>query len=91
MPQRDNNEYDNDSNDTFLLFKPKILNAIKFTPDRKKRADFEAIFNHLTKTEASNTNKELVENLLSQLVNCKLIINKNITNNKSKLVLICFA
>ena len=26
--------------------------------------------------EASNADKELVENLLSQLVNCKLIINK---------------
>ena len=28
------NRYDNDSN-TFLLFKPKILNAIKFIRDRK--------------------------------------------------------
>ena len=28
------NRHDNDSN-TFLLFKPKILNAIKFIRDRK--------------------------------------------------------
>ena len=38
------NRSDNDINDTFLLFKPKILNAINFTLDRKKRADLETIF-----------------------------------------------
>ena len=36
----------------------------------------EAILDHLTKTEASNADKELVEKFLPQLVNCKLIINK---------------
>ena len=35
----------------------------------------EATFDHLTKT-ASNADKELAGNLLSQLVNCKLTINK---------------
>ena len=40
-------KYDNDSNDTFLLFKPKILNAIKFIRDRKKLADLEATFDRL--------------------------------------------
>ena len=81
MTQGNNNntaldKYDNDSNDTFLLFEPKILNAIKFIRDRKKCANLEAIFDHLTKTEASDTDKELVESLLSQVVNCKLIISK---------------
>ena len=42
----------------------------------KKRADFEAIFDHLNMTDTSNIDKELVENLLSQVVNFKLIINK---------------
>ena len=42
----------------------------------KKRADFEAIFGHLNMADTSNVNKELVENLLSQVVNFKLIINK---------------
>ena len=36
--------HDNDSNDAFLLFKPKTLNVIKFINDRKKRADLEATF-----------------------------------------------
>ena len=88
MTQGNNNntvfdKYDNDSNDAFLLFKPKILNATKFICDRKKRDDLEAIFDHLTKEEASNADKELVENLLSQLVNCKLITKKtsNCTSN----------
>ena len=83
MTQGNNNDtafdiYDNDSNVTFLLFKTKILNAIKFMRDWKICADLEAMFDHLTKTEASikNVDKELIENFLSQLVNCKLIINK---------------
>ena len=85
MTQGNNNDtafdrYDTDSNDTFLLSKPKILYAIKFMRDRKKRADLEAIFDHLTKTEASNAVRELVENLLSQLVNCKQIISKKTYN-----------
>ena len=68
--------HDNDSNDTFLLFKPKILISIEFILDWKKHAEFGAIFDHLTKREASSANKELAENLLSQLAHCKLIIKK---------------
>ena len=70
------NRHDTDNNNTFLFLKPKILNAIKFIRDRKKRADLEAIFDHLTKMKVSNADKKLVENLLSEHVNCKLIINK---------------
>ena len=69
-------KYDNDNYDTFLLFKPKIPNATKFICDWKKCADLEAIFDPLTKTEAYNADKELPENLLWQLANCKLILNK---------------
>ena len=68
--------HDNDSNHIILLFKPKIQYAFKIIRDRKNCADLEAIFNHLTKTQSSNAHKELVENLLLQLVNCKLVINK---------------
>ena len=39
---------------------------------RKKYADLEAIFDHQTKTEASNADNELAENLLLRLVICKL-------------------
>ena len=70
------NKYDNDSTNIFLLNKPKIFHVIKFIRDREKRADLGAIFYRLTRPEASNANKKLVENLLSQLVNCKLITNK---------------
>ena len=59
-------KYDNDSNDTFLLFKPKILNAIKFIRDRKKLADLEATFDRLRWKPP----------MPIQLVNCKLTINK---------------
>lgn len=81
MTQGNNNDiafdkYDNDSNDTFLLFKSKIFDAINFIGGQKKHANLKAIIDHLTKTEASNADKELLENLLSQFANCKLIINK---------------
>ena len=59
------NKYDNDSTNIFLLNKPKIFNVITFIRDRKKRADLGAIFHRLTRTEASNVDKKLVENLLS--------------------------
>ena len=42
---------------------PKQFNTIKFNEARKKRADLEAIFDHLTKMEAFNVNEELVVNL----------------------------
>ena len=78
MTQANNTDapFDNHSNDTFLLFKLKILNDIKFIRDRKKRADLEAIFDHRITMEASNADKALVENLLSKLINCKLIMSK---------------
>ena len=34
------------------------------------------MFDHLIKTEATNDHKELLENLLQQLINCTLVINK---------------
>ena len=70
------NKYDNDCTEIILLYKPQIFNAIKFIRDWKKSADLGAIFHRLTRNEASNADKKLVENLLSQLVNCKLIRNK---------------
>ena len=70
------NKYDNDCTEIFLLYKPQILNAIKFMRDRKKSTDLGAIFHRLTRREASNADKKLAEDLLSQLVNCKVITNK---------------
>ena len=67
---------DDTSYDTFFLFKPKILSATEFLRDRKKSADLGAILDHLAKIQAYSADKELVENLLTQLINCKLIINK---------------
>ena len=40
----------------------------------------EAIFEDVIMTEASNADQKLVENLLSQFVNCKQIINKKAHN-----------
>ena len=40
-------KYENDSNDTFLLSKPKILNPLNLHLTGKKQVDLEAIFDHL--------------------------------------------
>ena len=40
-------KYENDSNDTFLLSKPKILNPLNLYLTGKKQVDLETIFDHL--------------------------------------------
>ena len=53
--------HDNEGNYTFLFAKTKILNAIKFICEQKKRAYLEDIFDHLAETESSNVDKELIQ------------------------------
>ena len=53
--------HDNEGNCTFLFAKTKILNAIKFICEQKKRAYLEDIFDHLAETESSNVDKELIQ------------------------------
>ena len=54
-----------DVNDvTLSLFKPKILNAIDQIKQKKKRPDLNTIYEYLSKTEASNADKQLIETIL---------------------------
>ena len=60
-------------NELLQLFKPKILSAIEIIRDKqKKRSDIDTIHDYIMKTEASNTNKTLVKELIKQ----NILINK---------------
>ena len=68
---------DNDRDSYFALWKPIIVEAIYHIKIiRHKRADINAIFDYIDKSTASNINKNVVENFISQLTKQKIIINK---------------
>ena len=51
----------NDINDvTLSLFKSKILNAINQMKQKEKRPDLNTIHEYLSKTKASNADKQLI-------------------------------
>ena len=58
---RDERKIDDVSDETLYIFKPKILNAIDQIKQKKKRPDLNTIYEYLSKTEASNTDKQLIE------------------------------
>ena len=64
---RDERKIDDVSEETLSLFKPKILNAIDQIKQKKKRPDLNTIYEYLSKTEASNTDKQLIETILANL------------------------
>ena len=66
---------ENENNAT-LLFKPAILSAIKTIRNKKKRADKESIFDYFTKSLASNIEMELLEHVLTTLIENNIVINK---------------
>ena len=53
----------------FLLFKPKVLNAINKIRESKKRSDSDSILNYIIKTEASNADKPLIISITNELMN----------------------
>ena len=56
-------------NESFqLFFKPKVLNAIEIIRDKEKRSDIDIIHDYITKTEASNAGKTLIENLVKEFI-----------------------
>ena len=50
------NNNENESQDSVLsAFKPLALSVIDILRDKKKRSDVDPIYNHIIKTQASNT------------------------------------
>ena len=58
---------------TLSYYKPKILDAIVKIWDSKKRPDLDSIFLHISKNEASNIDKDIVQILFSKLIDSNVI------------------
>ena len=65
------------NNDSFEIFKPKILMAIDKIKEKKKRADIDAILNFIAQADATNIDKNTIKDFVTQLVAQKLLIKKN--------------
>ena len=54
------------SSDEILLFKPKILQTIKFIREKKKRPDLNSINEHFSKSGASNISKGTIYSIINE-------------------------
>ena len=52
------------------------MRAIEYIREKRKRPYTNAIYEHLKKTEASNIDKETIGNIISELINQKILENK---------------
>ena len=77
--QTDNTQHIERANndDSFEIFKPKILMAIDKIKEKKKRADIDAILNFIAQADATNIDKNAIKDSVTQLVAQKLLIKKN--------------
>ena len=72
--QTDNIQHNDDS---FEIFKPKILMAIDKIKGKKKRADIDAIHNFIVQADVTDIDKNTIKDFVTQLVAQKLLIKKN--------------
>ena len=83
ISSKDKNKNESITSDELFLFKPKILQAIEYIREKRKRPDTNAIYEHLKKTEASNIDKETIGNIISEFINQKILENKKSTYGNS--------
>ena len=69
-------ESDRNISDKLDILKPKILQAIDHIRQKKKCPDTDSIYDFITRTCASNVNKELVELVIEELITQDVIFNK---------------
>ena len=62
--------------DEITHFKPKILNTIEFIRNKKKCADTNSIYEELSKSEATNIDKNTIHIIINELLTQKVILNK---------------
>ena len=69
--------------DEILLVKPKILQAIKFIREKKKRPDVNSIYEHFSKSGVSNISKDITYSISSELLKQKVLENKKSAHGDS--------
>ena len=68
-----------DNNDSFEIFKPKILMAIIQIKGKEKCADIDAVYNFIVQADATNIDKNTIKDFITQLAAQKVLIKKNIS------------
>ena len=68
-----------DNNDSFEIFKPKILMAIIKIKGKEKCADIDAVYNFIVQADATNIDKNTIKDFITQLAAQKVLIKKNIS------------
>ena len=59
------------------------MQAIEYIREKRKPPDTDAIYEHLKKTETSNIDKGTIDNIISELINQKILENKKSTYGDS--------
>ena len=74
-----NDDSKNLSNDTIDIFKPLIISAIETIRGQSKRPDIDTIYRHISKSEATNIDRDFITSVLNDLENPNVIDNKPTT------------
>ena len=74
-----NKESEKLSNETIDIFKSLIISAIETIRDKSKRPDIDAIYRHISKSEATNVDRDFIASVLNDLENQNVIYNKPTT------------
>ena len=76
ITSHDKNKNESITSDELIFFKTKVLQAIDYIREKRKRPDKNAIYEHLKNPEASNIDKETIGNIISESINQKILENK---------------
>ena len=71
-----NKDSENLSNDTIDIFKPIITSALETIGGNSKRPDTDIIYRHISKSEATNIDRDFIASVLIDLENQNVIYNK---------------
>ena len=74
-----NKDSENLSSDTIEKFKPLIISAIETIRGKSKRPDINAIYPHMSKSEATNIDPDFIASVLNDLENQDVVYNKPTT------------
>ena len=64
------------SSNTIDIFKPIITSAIETIRGKSKRPDIDEIYRHISKSEATNVDRDFIASVLNDLANQNVIFNK---------------
>ena len=76
VPNKDSEDL---SNNTIDVFRPIITTAIETIRGKSKRPEIDHIYRHISKSEATNVDRDFIASVLNDLENQNVIFNKPTT------------